>query len=378
MTLDLATWLPEFPVREQCLYLNHAAVAPLPRRVAAAMHAQTADQESGGSRGWQHWQQSLLAVRTLAADLVASAPGDISIVPNASAGLSMVAQGIRWRKGDAVLLGEEEFAGNVAPWLALADRGVHVVRFPSPSGRVNLDSVAALLQPPVRLLSLSWVSFHAGWIAPVSELARLAKERGILVVLDAVQGLGVLPDSMASLGVDAMVAGGHTWLLGPEGAGLLVTREEFRETLAPVMAGWANTLRDQGSLFLDQLRPLDDGRRFEPGGLPTILLAGLAAALELLLEAGVPAIHERVTNHTRTLTSILLQRGWEVLSPGSGHPIAGIVAARHPFLPAEEVVRRLHHRRIEVAAKQGLVRFSPHFYATAGELDALRVILEKL
>jgi selenocysteine lyase/cysteine desulfurase len=192
------------------------------------------------------------------------------------------------------------------------------------------------------------------------------------------QGLGVLPDSMADLGVDAMVAGGHAWLLGPEGAGLLVTRPELRRTLTPVLAGWANTLREDGSLFLDQVRPLEDGRRFEPGSLPTVLLAGLAAALELLLEAGLPAIHERVTNHARTITTILLQQGWEVLSPGSGHPIAGIVAARHPFLPAEEVARRLHHRQIEVAVRQGLVRFSPHFYAPAGELDALRVILAKL
>ena len=68
----------------------------------------------------------------------------------------------------------------------------------------------------------------------------------------------------------------------------------------------------------------------------------------------------------------------DVGSPGSSHPIAGIVAARHPFLPPQEVVRRLRDRSIEVSARQGWVRFSPHFYVTRGELEALDRILEKV
>lgn len=378
VSLDLATWLPEFPVREHCLYLNHAAVAPLPRRVAAAMHARVAEQETWGSRGWRDWQQTLLSVRSLAADLVGAAPADVSIVPNTSIGLSILAQGFPWQRGDAVLVGEEEFAANVAPWLALSSRGVKVIRYATPQGRILPETVVPLLKPPVRLLALSWVAFHTGWVAPVAELARLAREREITVVLDAIQGLGVLPDRMADLAVDAVVADGHKWLLGPEGAGLLVTRPELRARLKPVLAGWTNTVRDNNSMLLSSYQPFEDGRRFEPGTLPTVLLAGLASALELLLEAELSAVHERVSLHCRTITHALLQLGWEVASPGSGHPIAGIVAGRHPFLPADEVARRLHTRQIEVSARQGLVRFSPHFYATIGELEALRVILAKL
>jgi len=378
VSLDLATWLPEFPVREYCLYLNHAAVAPLPRRVAAAMHARVAEQEAWGSRDWRSWEQTVLAVRTLGAELIGAAPADVSIVPNTSYGLSILAQGLPWQRGDAVLVGREEFAANVAPWLALAGRGVKVIRYPTPEGRIHPEAVIPLLKPPVRLLTLSWMAFHSGWVAPVAELARVAREREITVVLDAIQGLGVLPDSMSDLAVDAVVADGHKWLLGPEGAGLLVTRPELRSRLRPVMAGWTNTVREENSMLLERYQPHEDGRRFEPGTLPTVLLAGLAAALELLLEAGLPTIHERVSLHCRTITHALLHLGWEVVSPGSGHPVAGIVAGRHPFLPAEEVARRLHARQIEVSAREGVVRFSPHFYITQGELEALRVILGKL
>jgi cysteine desulfurase/selenocysteine lyase len=222
------------------------------------------------------------------------------------------------------------------------------------------------------------VAFHTGWVAPVAELAQAARQAGVITVLDAIQALGVLSDHLEELGVDALVADGHKWLLAPEGAGIMVTRPELRERLAPVLAGWRNVQRRPSELFLDRFEPFADGRRFEPGSLPSVLVAGLAAALDLLAEVGIETVTDRVTTHARMLTEQLLALGWEVGSPGSGHPIAGIVAAHHPFIPAQEVARRLRARSIEVAARQGWVRFSPHFYATAGELEALRVILGKL
>ena len=378
MTIDLGRWLSEFPVRDHCLYLNHAAVAPLPRRAAEAMRARIVEQETGGARAWHRWRETQMSVRTLAAELTGAGPADVSIVRSTSEGLSLVAQGLTWRKGDAVLLGEQEFAANVAPWLTLARRGVAVRRFPNHNGRVRVEDVAPLLKPPVRLLALSWVAFHTGWVAPVVELAELARAQGILVVLDAIQGLGVLADRFPTLGVDAMVAGAHKWLLGPEGVGLLVTRPDLRARLYPTLAGWCNVrLRDR-DLFLHELDLFDDGRRFEPGSLPDILLAGLAASIDLLLEAGPEEVQSRVVHHARTLTHVLLEAGWQVGSPGAAHPVAGIVAARHPHLPAEEVARRMRERQIEVAARQGWVRLSPHFYATTGELEALKVIVGKL
>lgn len=378
MALEIARWLAEFPVRQHCLYLNHAAVAPLPARVADAMRTRIDEQERSGGKSWDAWRQTDLSIRSLAAQLVGGRPEDVSIVRSTSEGLSLVAQGLDWRPGDAVLVGEQEFAANVAPWLALGGRGVEVRRYPARDGRIAADDVIPMLAPPVRVLALSWVAFHTGWVAPVAELAEAARARGIVVVLDAIQGLGALPEAIGELGVDALVADGHKWLLGPEGAGVLVTTPELRARLTPVLAGWRNVRHRPGDLFLDDLEFLADGRRFEPGSPASVLHAGLAAALDLILEAGIGDVHERVTANARSVTETLLRRGWEVGSPGSGHPIAGIVAGRHPFLPPAEVVRRLRDRSIEASSRQGWVRLSPHFYATAGEIEALHAILGKL
>ncbi|MGV8040041.1 MAG: aminotransferase class V-fold PLP-dependent enzyme [Thermoanaerobaculaceae bacterium] len=378
MALEIAQWLPLFPVRESCLYLNHAAVAPLPQPVAEAMRARIAEQEAVGSANWRDWVETEMSVRALAADLVGCRPEDVTLVRSTSEGLSLVTGGLGLGPGDAVLVSDEDFAANVAPYLMLQRDGVEVRRFPAPGGKVVLDELVPLLQPPVRVLGLSWVSFHTGWVAPVAELVDVAHARGILVVLDAIQGLGVLPDTFPELGVDALVADGHKWLLAPEGLGVMVTTPELRHRLEPVLAGWLNVEREEHSMFLSELRFHRDGRRFEPGATPTILVAGLAAALELLLDAGLGEIHARVAAHNRTLARLLLELGWQVGSPGPSNQLAGIVAARHPYMPSHEVAKRLHERQIEVSARQGWVRFSPHFYATAGELEALKVILAKL
>ena len=183
---------------------------------------------------------------------------------------------------------------------------------------------------------------------------------------------------MGALSIDALVADGHKWLLGPEGAGLLATTQDLRDRLHPVISGWRNIVREPKSYFLDTLELRTDGRRFEPGATNDIGVAGLAAALDLLTAVDRENVQTRIEMLSRLLTRILLAHGWDVFSPGSGHPIAGIVAARHPGVSPDEAGRRLAERRVVVSVRQGYVRFSPHFYTTRGELEALDRILEKV
>ncbi|MGD9253511.1 MAG: aminotransferase class V-fold PLP-dependent enzyme [Holophagae bacterium] len=378
MTFDLGRWLPEFPIREHALYLDHAAVCPLPTAVAEAMRQRITEQHETGYENHREWANNHLSCRHFGSQLIGCAPEDVSLVRSTSEGLSLIAEGLDWSPGDEVLVGSEEFAANVAPWLGLARDGVKIVRFPQPDGRVEPAQLERHLSDRTKVLAVSWVAFHSGWIAPLAQLGRLCRDRGILLVVDAIQGLGVLPMHMGSLSIDALVADGHKWLLGPEGAGLLATTPTLRERLYPVITGWRNIVREPKSYFLETLELRTDGRRFEPGATNDIGVAGLAAALDLLTAVDRENIQTRVEVLSRLLTRILLAHGWDVFSPGSGHPIAGIVAASHPGVSPEEAARRLAERRVVVSVRQGYVRFSPHFYTTRGELEALDRILEKV
>ncbi|MCP4898940.1 MAG: aminotransferase class V-fold PLP-dependent enzyme [bacterium] len=378
MSLDLSRWLAEFPVREHCLYLDHAAVCPLPRSVAAAMRQRVQEQEDEGHLKYHEWKHHILTCRHLGAQLIGCKPDDISIINSTSQGLSMIAEGIDWQEKDRVLLGEEEFAANAAPWLHLESRGVVVDRFRQPDGQISPDDLADELTPNTRVLAVSWVAFHTGWIAPLAQLSRACKDNGTLLIVDAIQGLGILPMSMKTLGVDAVIADGHKWLLGPEGAGIMATSPELRKQLRPILSGWQNVQLEPGDFFLQHAEHHSDGRRFEPGAANGVGIAGLAAALDLLNAVGPVEVHSRVETMSRLLTRILLAHGWDVYSPGSGHPVAGIVAARHPGIAPKEARRRLSERKIVCSVRQGYVRFSPHFYITKGELEAFDRILEKV
>jgi selenocysteine lyase/cysteine desulfurase len=378
MTLDLGDWLPEFPVREHALYLDHAAVCPLPKSVATAMRRRITEQEETGHENYMEWRNNHLACRHLGSQLIGCDPADISIIRSTSEGLSLIAEGLGLKKKDEVLVGNEEFAANVSPWLGLERLGVKIIRFPQPDGRIDPQVIDDHIGESTKVLAVSWVAFHSGWIAPLAQLGRICNDRKILLVVDAIQGLGVLPMHMGAMGVDAVVADGHKWLLGPEGTGLMATTPELRSRLHPVISGWRNVVLAPRDYFLQRLEYHDDGRRFEAGAANDVGVAGLAAALDLIATIERENIQARVETLARRLTRILLAHGWEVFSPGSGQPIAGIVAARHPSVSPADARRRLRERRVVVSVRQGNVRFSPHFYTTKGELEALDRILEKV
>ena len=95
---------------------------------------------------------------------------------------------------------------------------------------------------------MSWVAFHNGWVYPIDEIAASAGERGILFVLDAIQGLGALPLDVAKTGVDVLAADGHKWLLGPEGCAVFYVSERARDRVPPLFGGWWNIKHERGYL----------------------------------------------------------------------------------------------------------------------------------
>jgi len=376
--LDLAPLLPEFPIREECLYLDHASFSPLPRPVSRAILSSVQRRETAAFACADDDERSLMSCRHLGAELIGCELDDVSIIPSTSAGLSMIAGGLDWKEGDEIILGAAEFASNTAPWLNLASRGVRIRRFDQEHGRVDVERVRELMNESTRVVAISWVSFFSGWVAPLAELAGLCRQHRAVLVVDAIQGLGAIPMKMKNLRIDAVIADGRKWLMGPDGCALMATSPRLRAGLKPVLAGWKNVVLPRRSHLLEQLAFFDDGRRFESGAISGPSLAGLAAALDLISTTGMEAIFARIEKINRILTRILLAHGWELISPGSGHACSGIVAGRPPRrVDLGEARERLRERHIITAVREGYLRLSPHYYITTGELEALDKILGK-
>ncbi|MBL8114104.1 MAG: aminotransferase class V-fold PLP-dependent enzyme, partial [Acidobacteria bacterium] len=307
----------EFPSRLHGIQLNHAAVAPLPRCAVNALAGYAEACSLRGGLEWAAWGREAAALRERAARLVGAGGADsIGIVPNTSLGLTFVAQGFPWEAGDVVVTTDAEFPANLNPWLALASRGVSVVKIPTQDAAYTLSDVRTACEGRrVRVLCVSAVSFHTGFVAPLAELGAFCAERDIVFGVDGIQAVGAMPFDVEAAQIRFLSADGHKWMLGPEGCGILYTHPDLRGRLAPP-AGWLNVDDPFGFAMSASPSWRTDGRRFEAGALPGPGVYALAATLELLLDTGLDVVSARIREVVDVLAEGLASRGFTPLPFG--------------------------------------------------------------
>lgn len=366
----------EFPVRKNLVYLNHAAVAPLPRRVADAITAHVENVRDRGAADWRTWYGMIEATRGKAARLIGATPAEIAFLPNTSWGLNLVALGFPWKEGDNVVINDMEFPSNAYPWRGLASRGVECRIAKSRAGRITTEDIAALVDARTRVVAVSFVAFHNGWVFPLPEIGGFCRERGILFVVDGIQGLGALPLDVAAAGVDVLCADAHKWLYGTEGGAVFYVAESARERVPARAAGWWNMKTEGEYLEHRGVTQYQGARRYEPGTLPTANIAGLAAAIDLLQEMGQPAVRDRILKTAGALSAGLAERGWTIASP---EPLAsGILAAKPPSGDARSWAKALEQKGVIVAPREGCVRFSPHAGNDVGEVARALAVIDAI
>jgi selenocysteine lyase/cysteine desulfurase len=364
----------EFPVRKNFVYFNHAAVGAMPRRVAQAIAAHNENVRDRGAADWRRWYAAIEETRAKAARFIGASKEEVAFLPNTSWGLNLVAQSFPWKEGDNVVSNDMEFPSNAYPWLSLEKRGIACRQAKNRSGRVTLAEIAEVVDARTRVVAVSWVAFHNGFVSPLEEISRFCRERGILFVVDAIQGLGALPMDVHAAGVDVLAADAHKWLLGPEGCATFFVAESARDRVPPVFAGWWNILHAKGYLEYD-LDFYKSARRYEPGTLATANITGLAAAMDLLTEAGAETVRARILKVCEALKSGLTERGWRIATPD---PLrSGILSAAPPDADARVVSKQLEERGIITAPREGAVRFAPHFYNDEDEVKRILEAVER-
>jgi cysteine desulfurase/selenocysteine lyase len=347
----------EFPVRRSLVYFNHAAVAAMPRRVAAAIAAHVENARDRGAADWRSWYGTIEKTREKAARFIGASKAEIAFLPNTSWGINLVAGSFPWHDGDNVVTDDMEFPSNAYPWMGLDRVGVECRVAPNRAGRITIEDLEPLIDARTRVVAVSWVAFHNGWVFPLEEIGRLCRERGILLVVDAIQGLGALPMDVSRMNVDVLCADAHKWLYGSEGGSIFYVAESARERVPARATGWWN-LKTDGDYLGYRATPYSGARRYEPGTLPTANITGLSASLDLLSEMGADAVRERILALVARLARGLAERGWRIATP---EPFAsGILSAVPPTGDARSWAKTLEEHGVIVSPREGAVRFSPH------------------
>lgn len=360
-----------FPITQKYNYLNHAAVGPISLPVYERMQEYNVELLNHSLVHYRDWTDAIQRVRELAAELVNGEADEMAFAPNTSAGLGMIANGIRWREGENIVTADCEFPSNFLPWQRVGrEYGVELRVAHECDGRIETEEILGLIDGRTRVVSLSFVEFGSGFRNDLRTIGRYCRERGILFVVDAIQGLGALKLDVKDFCVDAFSADAHKFLLGPDGIALLYIRREVLERIEPTLVGWMSV--EKPFKFTHDIKPLVPGtRRFEPGVLNTAGVVGLGAAIELFLRIGPERIEQYLIELGDYLCERLQERGYRIFSSRRPGEKSSFVCCRHEKYAAEDLYELLEKERIITTPRLGRLRISPHFYNLREEIDAL-------
>jgi cysteine desulfurase / selenocysteine lyase len=380
-SIDVAAARAETPGCELVAHLNNAGAALMPQRVVDTVVSYLRrEATSGGYETAQAAAGEIDGVYRSIASLLGCAPDEIAALDSATRAWTAAFSSFAFEPGDRVLTHRIEYASNVLQLLQAARRAgvsVEIVRS-TPTGEVDVDALASMLDDRVRLVAITHVATSGGLVNPVASVGALTRATGVPFMLDACQSVGQIPLDVDAIGCDFLAATSRKFLRGPRGTGFLYARRALADRLEPGGIDLHSARWTTPTSY--ELEP--SARRFEQFERAPALWLGLGTAVSYALELGLDAINARVVALAARLRELLPARPG-VTVRDEGREQCGIVTFTVDGRAPAEVAQALRARgvnvwtstaetnRLDLAARglDGVVRASVHYYNTEAELD---------
>jgi len=393
-TLDVAAVAAQFPIlrREiggrRIVYLDAGATAQKPevvlRTLDESLRLHNANIHRGVYTLAQEATDRFEGARERVAAFVGAPSAETIFTKNVTEAINLVAYAWGRRNvgaGDTIVLTPMEHHSNIVPWQLLAQEvGARLAYVElTADGRLDLDSLDALLTQEPKLVAVAHVSNVLGTCNPVEEIVARAHAVGAVVLVDGAQAVPHLPVDVRAIGADFYGFTGHK-VYGPTGVGVLHGRRELLDAMGPFLAGGDMI----GTVDFETSTWREIPWKFEAGTTPYVEATGLGAAVDWLDGLGVEAVHA----HEQAITAYALERlaevpGLTIYGPAAEHRgalVSFALEGAHPHDVAEILarsnvcVRAGHHcaqplmRRLGVPAT---TRASFAAHTTTDDIDAL-------
>lgn len=367
----------EFPFSPDYAFLNYAAVAPWPTRTAQAVTTFAQENVTFGPIHYPQWLEKEAECREQLRQLInAPSTDDIALLKNTSEGLSVIAHGLAWRRGDNIVISDQEFPSNRIVWQSLAAQGVDVRQVDLLAAETPELALIQACDANTRLLSVSSVQYATGLRIDLAVLGDFCQSQEILFCVDAIQSLGALPLDVRAIQADFVVADGHKWLLGPEGLALFYCRQDLRDHLSLHQYGW-HMIEQAHDYDQKNWQVAQSARRFECGSPNMLGIHALSASLSLILELGITYIEAEIMRNREYLyNNINKISGFSCVTLNSRY--SGIIAFGHQQITAEALYQQLRQQNVISAVRGGHVRFSAHVGTSRDVLDRALAVLAAL
>ncbi len=303
-----------FPATQKYVYLNSAAVSPMPSVAVEAVTKQLRDVSENGTINMQDWLDTKKRCRILVAEMLKVKFENVAFVRNTSDGFSTVANGMDWAEGDNIVTFAKEFPANFYAWKMVRDKfGVELRTVPEIDGRIDLDEFIGLIDANTKLVSISAVQFNSGFRSRFGTHWTRRRKVDALFAVDIIQAFGVSEFDLPNQFVDIACGASHKWLFSPEGCGIIYLSERARERIEPTLVGWISV---ENAWDFDNYEQdwKNNALAWESGTNSSSLFYGLEQSLKILHETGAMKIQNYLEELTDYLCELLPAKNYELIS----------------------------------------------------------------
>ena len=362
-------------------WLNCAHQGPLPRIAAEEAREAIAWKVAPYKLTTERFNSVPARLKSALARLIGASVDEIILGNSASYGLHLLANGIPWSQGDEILLVAGDFPSDILPWLRLEKHGVRVRLLHSQNPLPDPDELHRAMSPRTRLFCTTWVHSFSGFAADLDGLGSVCHRNGVTFVVNASQALGARPLNVRTVPIDAVVCVGFKWLCGPYGTGFCWIKPDLLASLQFNQTYWLAemTADDLGSESIEVHLPEGPptARTYDVFGTANFFnFKPWVASIEYLLTQGI----DRITIYDQELVDQFISgidpKKYGLTSPPAGEARSTLVFISHRDSKRnDEIQMKLKSAGIEIASRNGKLRFSPHLYNTGADITKALAVL---
>lgn len=379
--LDIARLRKDTASCEQLIHFNNAGASLMPEPVFQAVTDHLSlERQFGGYEAAALAQPSLDSFYSGLAELLNASPSEIAYVENATRAWDMAFYSIPLTVGDRVITHESEYVSNYLAFLQLKKRfGIEIDLVPSDaSGQIDVEKIAGLISSRTRVIAITHVPTQGGLVNPAAEVGKIAKDHGLIYLLDACQSVGQLQLDVSEIQCDLLSGTGRKFLRGPRGTGFLYVSNKLLGKLDPPFIDLHSaTWKDEATYELEP-----GAKRFENWESYIAGRVGLARAVRYALDIGLPQIEHRVKFLAHYLRESLGEHK-QIIIQDQGVEKCGIVTFTKDDEGPEQLANRLRKGGINISVStrdsaqldlgarnlEAVARASVHYFNTEDEVD---------
>lgn len=365
------------------IYLNGAYMSPQLKSVEA-IGIQNLQRKSnpGAIKPTDFFTGQVLLKEAFSTLINAPSPEQIAIIPSVSYGISTVAQNIPLKKGDEILVIDEQFPSNIYPWQFHAKRAAaKVITITPPSsfedrGQRWNNAIINAINPSTKVIALPQIHWADGTFFDLQMISEQARIIGAYFIIDGTQSVGAFPFDIASIKPDALVCGGYKWLMGPYSLGVAYYSKRMLNG-DPIEHNWMNRFESENFSNLTEYQEnyQPGAQRFSVGESSNfVYVPMLTEAVNQLIKWGANNIQDYCSNITTEGVQRLISSGYIIEDQDwrSNHLIGVYLPPNKDLV---KIKAALTAKNIVISIRGQAIRVSPNVYNTKGDFDAFVDIL---